>query len=477
MSTQAAKLRALARTLIEHSQVLRQEALEIEARLNKNQNARLPAVRLPPEILGHIFNMVLFSEPLYQFALLSRQLTRARQYLMSTCSHWRSVTLTTTSLWSRVVFDRQTKSHILLRNLERAGSRPLDLFLPAQSAAPPLPGLADVPEIQTAFRRCRVLSAGSGYLIPTLRAGVLQSPYLRTAILANVELDDTKAEEFDFREAKSLRYLWIATRSYRIAPTLTVITESSITRLHLDVDMGHGMMDLTGIIDLLNGCPLLEICELRVGLKEGAPSSVSSPELRPLVNLQHFACDARLLARLAGSLKAPNVTVLNIFLPAMFTTPNIYSLRHLYLPALHCLEVGDGHHDSAPFYLPDIMAFIQGNPTITKVAFDVKSSEGLMDYIVQHPLPTQITDLWIWSARITAPQLPQYWSSHFRQDSTLRRPVTIHVRDMWLRGHHSGHTLFRSAFQSIGSNIEWKAEDYPNSWDWRNDVCGLFGDK
>lgn len=87
--------------------------------MSSRRNTLVPVNRIPPEILQHIFLLIVSSHPLE-----SRTFDRNLESFSVVCHYWRQVSLEHAALWTCPQFER---SHLALAALHRSKTMPLDL--------------------------------------------------------------------------------------------------------------------------------------------------------------------------------------------------------------------------------------------------------------------------------------------------------------------------------------------------------------
>lgn len=123
---------------------------------------------LPDEVLGMVFNYVVYSVPITTM----KQYHAARNVLTSTCKRFRSVALEHRTLWSTVLFTDNPPWNLSFRALSQAGTAPLTVGFGVNPNVPVHPG-------------CTPVKAGE---IDVILDGLVPSvPYLRsvTAIVGD----------------------------------------------------------------------------------------------------------------------------------------------------------------------------------------------------------------------------------------------------------------------------------------------------
>ena len=132
--------------------------------LNARRNALVPIGRLPPEVLGEIF-LILVKERFYR---LHERMNLPDYYYYTTskrccfeflgvCHHWREVALRTPRLWSYILLHNRSKLDMVGTCLERSRNAPLTITWLARCSFPQGDGWQE--DIARNMYRIRYLTA------------------------------------------------------------------------------------------------------------------------------------------------------------------------------------------------------------------------------------------------------------------------------------------------------------------------------
>lgn len=299
-----------------------QEISELLAAKKRLFNAKRPVVRLPTEILCTIFEFVCLTrrpEEDQSTVRFGNAIRKNRTLLTSICCRWRSIALQDASLWSTIVvtsLDRNETSPThgsVTLELQRAGSRPLSLFIGSagsQNASKLL---------RTELQRCEALDLRCQFkTTETIPSAIIRevsqtSPvfFLRFLSLTTMAC---RSEAVDVRNCPNLKYLWVdrrlcathAAQNSRYTTLMFPAMARGLSRLHLS-----GYIASQSILDALRVCTHLEIFEW-VQLRDGENVDITSTQPIHLPLLRHLRVNGHTPCTSLGHFLAPNLAQLHV---------------------------------------------------------------------------------------------------------------------------------------------------------------------
>lgn len=326
------------------------------------RNLSRPAVKLPPEILAYVFELVCLSDTDSARApntVGGADLRVARHKILSVCSRWLAVAFSTTSLWYRVsVTDTLAKPQPLtpiIAASEHAGNRALEIYLRTDS------WVVNRPMVSRMLSQCGALTLvlrGDIERLGMFQPGTAM-PSLHTLTLAwSARLRGATFDEIDLSHGSSLRSVTIH--------TLTGSTYGSLrapqSRLRVPANCGivklsiMGMVAPEDVIRAINSCPHLET------LRWHHTGRISDPQ--PLPALQ---CPPSLLHLSLTETSFPPFQHAELPRLARLDCPGA-SLKYLHVPKLQYLRAGNLFSNTDFALIQTIVpAFLHSHPHLEEV--------------------------------------------------------------------------------------------------------------
>lgn len=228
---------------------------------------------------------------------------------MSTCHAWRQVALATTGLWNNIFLNGNHLNEAIELYGQRAGNRPLGVFLDSQE-------FCDIPThsaIWPLLPRCRLLSMRVTVTRPLASAGPL--PDLHTlGIIVNSGLGLPRTL-LALPHLPALRALSVSRDSYTVLPL----------EIQTSVPLGVTTLRLTGYLDAACASKLVEACTHLEVLHWKCTSARDGSRFRrpllplkltgPLHSLSHFSFDVdgyTSIKSVLDSLQAPELVDLQL---------------------------------------------------------------------------------------------------------------------------------------------------------------------
>lgn len=442
--------------------VTRSEMEELRVARLRLANSTRPAVGLPSEILGLVFEMACFSnthplatpEEAYGPILLD-----ARHAIISICSKWRKVAFSTTSLWARISVTGdiwRPSYHTLNAIIERAGGRPVELYMDIDlDRRYRLDKM--LPFVLRVASRCRVLSLVNDNRFRTADIGIFQSgtamPHLHTLILHYEAIGN-----IDLSIVSSLRNVSMDTIRGNIQHRLHLPSVSGIVKLSM-----INCIDPTDAILAINSCPHLETLRWRCSVPNY--STMRLPTLVPPRCLVHL--------RLKG--KIPLETFKNTHLPNLIRLRSIPDvvLNNLRLPQLRHIHICDTELDQSCTVVP---AFISSHPDIKEIVLDGPLCMNLAAALnVGRAGYPNLTDVWI-----DCPAYQGYFRpvlqrvdellAKWNQHGSSWKPLTFHVGGISTKkvSLYPEVVALQSKYVDGGHAVV-KVEDYDDAfWYWES---------
>lgn len=307
---------SIALGLDELSNLAQEAANEVRVLPLRLHNVQIPAVNLPSEILGSIFENACVAD-IRSYANIPDyylHVSDVRRAIISTCSHWRQVVLKTSSLWGTIYMTSDPESifqplaplpAFIALEIERSGGSPLSL----QSHTRTLDGERIASRfLEANLSRCEAVHFEHHLYSasPKHAAGVFGSaplPHLRFLYLSLTRPgllgDNTEEGPFtlDLTQASSLRDLYIELGVPEVIVRPPGIC--NVARLHM-----NGSVRLSSAISLINACTGLETLSWR---NVNGADEFKVPPFHPAVSLLNLHLTGVLSYFLLGSMQASNV--------------------------------------------------------------------------------------------------------------------------------------------------------------------------
>lgn len=285
----------------ELDQSMQENQMTLHTSHKKPIDLRHPFMRLPAEVWMYIFEFVCLAGA---FRIHTRNylasLKRTRLVLTSTCISWRLIARRTRSLWSPLLLNSPVSAtgyDGLAAQIGIVANRPFEIIFDDRKY---VIYMNQIQGIQTAFKRCRTLSAHvtadeweTIYL-------AFQSPHLTCVNVEWSPRSRDRPDALDFREATALQHLSLYFGN-RTEQMLKLPDNSQIVHLSLT---GSCQLEVSNVITLLNSCPSLETLVLTTRLDLNQPLT---QDLLPLVRLRNVYLDVAALPYLAKPRIMPNM--------------------------------------------------------------------------------------------------------------------------------------------------------------------------
>lgn len=356
------------------------EMEELRIARSRIENSARPAVRLPSELLGVVFELVCFSnahpsatpEEAYGPGLQS-----ARYEIMSVCSRWMQVALSTTSIWSNICLhlDNWRSPSILNMLIERSGGRSVELYLDTEFWETMCPVVSGVTS------QCRVLSLRIHDSVNAL--GLFPSTtisHLHTLVYNAQNATRETVDGFDLTTASSLRNISISTRNgpvprYRLQlPSVCGVLKLSLS----------GQLNPADAIIAINSCSKLETLHWRCYVRQS--NAIGLPTVLPHTTIIHLRLEGVIPVDAFQNFHLPKLIRLDVEhgpIPFISNNSRFPLLRHLHIRAAHT--------DVA--MLP---AFVSSHTNIQELALDGVPSRALVEALGVGRLGyPNLTDVWI----------------------------------------------------------------------------------
>ena len=371
MSKELGELASIAGNL---ASTLLQESAHVYSVVLYRQNAQLPVVALPPEILADIF-VYACSRPHneddypYHYTHLeppiSHIVRRVRHAIGATCRRWREVLLSTTLLWSSISIEVALQGHkirdfygppssdekyeftpsleMLEVELARAGTRPLRLGLYVQYQLEMPLELYEL--IRDAFPRCVTIYLDFPPLTPfamPLEETSVELPLLQSLGIHLLAQDHTERRRRAYTQLSLAPALRDFSTSYSVVPP-PLCTELRFTRLHL-----HDEVPFSEAVAIIRLSPQLRQLQWEVPrLDERIPQE---PIHLPLLDELWFIHSGGDASAVLSLIFAPQLSTLQLWggyvLPKRFPLVRrlIFSTRTLgdwssFVEALSCFPI------------------------------------------------------------------------------------------------------------------------------------------
>lgn len=433
-------------------------------------NSRQTWMRTPTEVWMYIFEIACLAIPSQSRAgekgnSLRRNLKKTRLALTSTCVSWRLIARSTRSLWSPIFIDSPVSAREydnLMAQIELAANRPFEIRFDDRKYRI---DMGQIMGFESAFQRCRILgSQVTRQFKPIFLA--FQSPHLTCAHLEWSQELSGDAKVLDFRKATALQHLSLRFGNCWRYPTLKLPDNNRIVDLFLK---GRPRMELSDVIAMLNGCPLLETLVLTAELTSNQPLTT---KIQPLHSLRNLSLHVSALGVLAKSPLIPNVHRFKLS-----TGPcgpqkslDLSSMHQLKLPLLHCLEIHDGcSRGCVP--LTSITRFIENNPRISELFYNYLNN-GIATYIGSSELPIQISQISLHGHNPCDPKgyaqrlktLATRLAARLPPDGSDGEILTLAFWDQYLEKSKNGDEQLARFAQRTGAAVKWRVDGYPSRW-------------
>ena len=299
------------------------------------RNALMPISLLPPEILAHVFHLLVLEDPPF-----SRRRNLGWITVTHVCRHWRQVALDDTSLWARIR-DTPTNTKWISEMLARAKNAPLDIEFNDVGRSSPK-ALLMTPSHLFHTRQFRIHSPSMVHFDSVRDIFSWEAPALE-----HFEITVTAYSCIDFRDLGGImlfRGHAPRLRTFSISQVVipwSLIPRGQLTQLTIACVNGddYSPGDLNQLIDLLVNCPALEV----LALESCLPSQLAEFPPDQIIRFPHLS---RL--RLRGSTSR----IMNML--KMLKLPSSTTLH------LNCAsETASTHNDSEDLLLPVISAQFQ----------------------------------------------------------------------------------------------------------------------
>lgn len=406
------------------------------------KNSPLLAISLPDELLSQIFEsacrIMISSNNDPSLAVLANASRRVMQSaILATCSRWREVGLTTTSLWESVLVtdpeylavDKESGRIPMMAEIERAGTRELSLYVSSTLDASSWDKLRTL--LHPYARRFRQISASQKDYIRHF--GLLrdlsshEGPLpLQTLVLMWRQSRPFQLENIDLTRATALRHLQLDVLR-GLGPFVTIQPPPSSELTHIRLFSGIDPSDVIRVVESTKS-----LLALKWSFFGEQTLNIDSIKFQSF--LQSLSLAGALPTSLLVGLEAPRLDTLQIDL--LNASPSgISHITHLAFPNLRTLHISEGSFTLTSENSPHqviLRSILSSCPQLEQVTLSYVLGDELVMFLVSDSLPPKIRDVWVFvdhSVHRTARELLHAWS--IREG---RKDIVLHMQGITGRG-------------------------------------------
>lgn len=399
----------------------------------RTENSGRPAVSLPTELLSQIFESTCHivistrTDPsVVDHTIASRW--RVQNAILATCSRWREVGLTTSSLWESVLVanpnylaaDKVSGRIPMMTGIERAGTRPLSLYVSSTLDAYNWDKICTLlgPHIHR-FRQ--IFASQTSYprqfgLLTDLSSHEGSLP-LQTLVLTWRQARPPQAENIDLTRATTLRRLQLRIM-YQHGPLVTIRPPPSSELTHIRLP---AKIDPSDAIRIIESTKCLQVLGWSF-LGEQTPS-IDSIKSQPY--LRYLSIVGALPTRLLVGLEAPRLETLQIDLH----NASLSGISHIALrafPKLRTLHLSSGGlargWENSP-HRATLQSVLSACQQLEQITLSYILDDQLVTFLASDALPPKIKDVWVFvddNVHRTARELLHRWTiQEGRKDTVL----------------------------------------------------------
>lgn len=320
--------------------------------------------------------------------------------ILATCSRWREVGLTTSSLWDSVhvtnpnylAADKESERIPMMTGIERAGTRALSLYVSRKLDASSWDKTCTL--LRPHIHRFRQIFASQKEY--THNSGLLfdsssnDGPIpLQTLVLTWRQAMPSQPENIDLTRATALRHLQLGV-VYQRGPLVKIRPPPSSELTHIR---------LLSRIDPSDGIRIIESTKslqaLRWSFLGDQTASVDSIKLQP--SLQYLSLAGPLPTCLLVGLQAPRLETLQIDFknPSLsgiscITSQAFPNLRTLYISEGGRTAVWENNYRRAP-----LQSALSDCDQLERLILPYTLTDQLVDFLASDALPPKIRDVWV----------------------------------------------------------------------------------